>query len=271
MSLSVLVVASPAGAATNQQDTDNASSGQYSGCPGFSAQGTQGTSSTSDPSTAWGWSGNASPGSDSPPPDTDSESGGCPELVTDATPTAVTTGHDVTDTASFQVDPQGQVAFFLCPASATNCVSQGIYEGVESLAPDASGGSSTALTYTPTAPGNYCFFAVFHNADGTVPESTDDSTECFTVMQTASGAPPTASASSPQSQDADGAALAAPASAPAMAAAAGSGASEPIPGATTVHTGEPWAGALPLAVGFGGLGLLLTGLGARRRRRAADG
>lgn len=277
-STSVLVIASPSGAATNdtnnQSNADDSGGGQYSGCPGFSATGSQGSSSSGDPSNAWGWTGNASPGSDNPPPDTDSESGGCPELVTDATPKTVNSGHEVTDVASFKVDPQGQVAFFVCSASATDCVTQGTYVGAQPLAADASGGSSAALTYTTAAAGDYCFFDVFHNADGTVPESTDDSTECFTVTQTTSGAPSTASSSSSppstsKSQD-DAAALAAPAG-PTTAAASDATPPSVILGATTVHTGEPWAGTLPLEIGGSGFGLFLIGFGTRRRRQSMSG
>jgi hypothetical protein len=40
-----------------------------------------------------------------------------------------------------------------------------------------------------------------------------------------------------------------------------------IPGATSVHTGEPWGGATPLELGSSGFGTILMGLGLRRRRR----
>jgi hypothetical protein len=173
LTLPSLVV--PAAAGTSDGQT-------ASGCPGFSAsQGSDPSQSGGEPSTAWGWSGNSSPGSDNPGPDTDGESHGCPELVTVVSPTTIVYGQTVTDTASFQADPQGDVAFFVCSASAANCVAQGTFVGVEALQADDSGGSSVALTYKPPAVGSYCFFDVFHNADGTVPESADDSAECFTV------------------------------------------------------------------------------------------
>jgi hypothetical protein len=41
-----------------------------------------------------------------------------------------------------------------------------------------------------------------------------------------------------------------------------------IPNATTPHTGEPWAGSLPIVFGAAGLGLGLVVLGSTRRRRA---
>lgn len=40
-----------------------------------------------------------------------------------------------------------------------------------------------------------------------------------------------------------------------------------IAGATTVHTGEPWAGSAPIVAAIGAAGALLVGIGARRRRR----
>jgi len=49
----------------------------------------------------------------------------------------------------------------------------------------------------------------------------------------------------------------------------GSGGS--VTGATSVHTGEPWAGSTPevVGVGVGGGALIATGLVLRRRRRQA--
>ena len=40
-----------------------------------------------------------------------------------------------------------------------------------------------------------------------------------------------------------------------------------VPGATTVHTGVPWAGSTPYAVGVGALGMSLVGTGLVLRRR----
>jgi uncharacterized repeat protein (TIGR01451 family) len=40
-----------------------------------------------------------------------------------------------------------------------------------------------------------------------------------------------------------------------------------IAGATTVHTGEPWAGSGPVVAAIGAAGALLVGIGVRRRRR----
>jgi len=162
-------------------DTGGQTTTATTGCPGFSSSQTPDPSqSGGDPSNAWEWSGPSSPGTDTPGADTDGESNGCPELVTTVTPTTVVYGQPVTETASFQTDPQGQVAFFVCSASAANCIPEGTYVGAQSLQADTSGGSSATITYTSPA-GSYCFFAVFHNADGTVPESTDESAECFTV------------------------------------------------------------------------------------------
>ncbi len=51
------------------------------------------------------------------------------------------------------------------------------------------------------------------------------------------------------------------------AATTTSSSSGPVTGATTVHTGEPWAGSRPLVVGAGAAGLGILGLGLLRRRR----
>jgi hypothetical protein len=40
-----------------------------------------------------------------------------------------------------------------------------------------------------------------------------------------------------------------------------------VPNATTVHTGEPWAGSGPYLLGTAGMGALLTGAGLFWRRR----
>lgn len=40
-----------------------------------------------------------------------------------------------------------------------------------------------------------------------------------------------------------------------------------VPNATIVHTGEPWAGAQPVELGAGGVGIGLLTMGIRRRRR----
>jgi MYXO-CTERM domain-containing protein len=53
-----------------------------------------------------------------------------------------------------------------------------------------------------------------------------------------------------------------------VTAAATGAAPTVIGGATTVHTGEPWAGSRPYVVVVFALGLSLLGLGEVRRRRA---
>jgi uncharacterized repeat protein (TIGR01451 family) len=58
---------------------------------------------------------------------------------------------------------------------------------------------------------------------------------------------------------------------PSQTAAAGATTATPAPvvaGATSVHTGEPWAGSRPLEAVVLGLGLTLLGVGERQRRRA---
>jgi len=55
---------------------------------------------------------------------------------------------------------------------------------------------------------------------------------------------------------------------PAVVKAATSTPLAPVPGATTVHTGKPWAGSRPYEVAAFAFGLLLVGFGTRRRRVA---
>jgi len=47
------------------------------------------------------------------------------------------------------------------------------------------------------------------------------------------------------------------------------GALVPVTGATTVHTGEPWAGSKPFVIVLIAFGLSLMGLGYFQRRRVA--
>ena len=55
--------------------------------------------------------------------------------------------------------------------------------------------------------------------------------------------------------------------APPPVAGSSGGSSTAIVGATTVHTGEPWAGALPVVVALGLLGLVMVTVGEHLRRR----
>jgi hypothetical protein len=43
---------------------------------------------------------------------------------------------------------------------------------------------------------------------------------------------------------------------------------EPVAGATSVHTGEPWAGSKPWLIAVLALGLALTAMGQTMRRRS---
>jgi hypothetical protein len=222
-SVSALLVASPAMGATTNSHTEGDNGGQQdsSGCPGF-------------------------------PPGTST----CPSLITNAAPTSVVAGQPVTDVASFGVDPVGDVTFYVCGPSATDCQpAQGILVGTAPVQ-----GTSASMTYTPLVAGNYSFFAVFHNSGVTIPEDTDDSSEHFTVTSE----PSTASSSSssqlePASTGADG---------PPTTPSAPTATERVVAGATTVHTGQPWAGTRPFELGAGGLGAALAGLGMRRRRSA---
>jgi hypothetical protein len=53
--------------------------------------------------------------------------------------------------------------------------------------------------------------------------------------------------------------------------ASGTAATQTVSGATTVHTGEPWAGSKPFVVVLVVFGLSLMGLGYLKRRRFAVG
>jgi hypothetical protein len=272
-----------------------------------------------------------------------------PEVATTASPASVVYGQGtpVTDVAVFDSEDEfplqepGLMSFYVCGPGVSSCDASGTFLTTNSLpaANDDPGDNddyATSTTFTPTAVGNYCFFALFQGSGASIPEYGPDSVECFTVTPapltiTASsgsfpvgGTPPTItpSYSGFVNGDTPATALTTPPNCTTTATSASpvgsypsscSGASAPnytityVPGtvtvtgaapptaagsgsgplitagaatngaspvgpstvanATTVHTGEPWAGSKPAELGAGGAGIGLVAMGMRKRRR----
>ncbi len=105
---------------------------------------------------------------------------------------SITLGASVTDTATVTgVVPAGAVDFSVCGplTSASGCPSGGATVGSANL--DLTG-SATSPSFTPNAPGTWCFAANYQGDTLNDPSSDDSPDECFTVP----GAP-TAAISSP--------------------------------------------------------------------------
>ena len=186
-----------------------------------------------------------------------------PVVSTTASPGSVVLGGSVSDSAVVRGTaaggvPAGTVAFSVCgpTASVAPCAAgSGSAVGSGPVAVVAGTGdvaTASSASFTPTAPGTWCFAAVFASAAGSRYAGVADDTvapvdpaECVTV----SAPPPVVvrSAVSP-----------APVVEPSL----------PIADATTVHTGMPWAGSGPLVDATAALGGALTLLGIDRRRRA---
>lgn len=121
--------------------------------------------------------------------------------------------------------------------------------------------AATALTTPPTC----ATTATSASPAGTYPSTCTGAVAPNYSISSVPGTVTVTGATSPASS--------APPTSPALSAATGlspsAPTSKPILGATSVHTGEPWAGAQPGELGAGGLGAFLVTFGLRRRRRYA--
>lgn len=117
-----------------------------------------------------------------------------PEVATTASPTSVVYGQNtpVTDLAVFDSEDEfplqdpGLISFYVCGPGVSSCDTSGTFLATKSLtsANDDPGDDedyATSTTFTPTAVGNYCFFALFQGSGASIPEYLPDSAECFTV------------------------------------------------------------------------------------------
>jgi hypothetical protein len=101
-------------------------------------------------------------------------------------------GTPVTDVAVFDSEDEfplqdpGLMSFYVCGPGASSCDTSGTFLVTKSLtaANDDPGDNEdyqASTTFTPTAVGNYCFFALFQGSGASIPEYGPDSSECFTV------------------------------------------------------------------------------------------
>ena len=109
-------------------------------------------------------------------------------MTTTPTNPSITLGGSNTDgvtvTGVGGVTPTGTVTFYVCGpfTSDTACTAAGTKVGTSTLTGTGNMASATSPSFTPTATGIYCFFAVYAGdgnygtaSDGTIPR------ECFTV------------------------------------------------------------------------------------------
>jgi hypothetical protein len=116
-------------------------------------------------------------------------------ITTDASDDTISLGESITDSATVNVTgggpaPTGFVDFYVCGPSAgiTSCDATGTFVSSEDLAgatgtpPDF---TVTSDSFTPTEPGDYCFYAEYPaGQDANYPDGaflTDFTDECFTV------------------------------------------------------------------------------------------
>ncbi len=189
------------------------------------------------------------------------------------TDTAVLTGttHTVTPVApqaAVAGKAGGTITFNLYGPGNTTCTSPAIYT---SPAITVNGnGTYGPTSFTPTqGPGTYRWIATY-SGDATNNGATE---LCGAAGETStvSAAPVTAATNAPTSTSAStpvvtSATTATPASTSSTTASSTPSA---ISGATTVHTGEPWAGSKPYVVAVVAFGLSLMGLSFFERRRTA--
>jgi hypothetical protein len=202
---------------------------------------------------------------------------GAPTLVTSATNAQV--GSAITDSAALAGTSQvpspvattpvattaagGTITFSLYGPSDTTCTSTPVFtSSAVTVTGDGTYGSGPVV---PTeGAGTYRWVASYSGdpSNNPVSESCGASGESSTVS-----AAVVTSASNPPTGPSGGAAGVSTASA--SGTAKNSVAPVAISGATTVHTGEPWAGSRPYVLAVVAFGLSLMGLGFFERRRSA--
>jgi hypothetical protein len=202
---------------------------------------------------------------------------GAPTVVTTATNAQV--GSAVTDSATLagtSQDPSpvattpvattaagGTITFSLYGPSDATCTATPVF--TSSAVPVNGDGTYGSGPVVPTeGAGTYHWIASYSGdpSNNPVAESCGASGESSTVSAAA-----VTSASNPPSGPSGG--VAAVSTSSASGAAKNAVAPVAITGATTVHTGEPWAGSRPYVVAVVAFGLSLMGLGFFERRRTA--
>jgi hypothetical protein len=202
-----------------------------------------------------------------------------PTIVTTATNAQV--GSPITDTSTLTgttpdvtpVVPQlpravaanagGTVIFTLYGPTDTTCTTP-IF--TSSALPVNGDGTYGPVTFTPTqGPGTYRWIATYsgdpsNNGATEVCGAPGEESTVTTAAVTSSSNPPTTNPSSSPSS-----------SVPVVKTSSNGGGTAPVAvvGATTVHTGEPFAGSKPFVVALAAFGLSLMGFGYRQRRRIA--
>lgn len=204
---------------------------------------------------------------------------GVPTIVTTATNAQV--GSAISDTAVLSgtsqdpspapttplatTDAGGTITFSLYAPSDTACTSTPVFtSSAITVSGDGTYGSGPVVPTGGT--GTYRWTATYSGDPGNNPvsESCGASGEISTVSAAA-----VTSATNPPTNPTGGTSAVSTSSA--SGTSGGSTAPVAITGATTVHTGEPWAGSRPYVMAVIAFGLSLIGLGFFERRRTAVG
>jgi hypothetical protein len=201
----------------------------------------------------------------------------------EATPTLVTTstnatvGSAITDAAALSgtVNDQnggaagaaGTITFKLYGPTDSGCTSTPIF--TSSPVTVSGNGNYGPVSFTPTqGAGSYRWIATYSGDPGNneVTEVCAAAGETSTLSAPSSATGTTSNATTTSTTTKKTNPPTSPSSSvPVHATTAAS--TGPVVGATTVHTGEPWAGSRPYVVGVIALGLSLMGLGYFERRR----
>jgi hypothetical protein len=209
-----------------------------------------------------------------------------PVIVTTATNAQV--GSPITDTATLSGTSQdvtttplpravtvvsnagGTVTFTLYGPTDTGCTSMPIFTS----GPITVNGDGTygPVSFTPTqGPGDYRWIAHYsgdpsnNGAIEACGAAGETSTVSTTPVTTVTNPPTSPTSSVPVTTTA----VTDPATGSTTTSATSATAPTAVSGATTVHTGEPWAGSGPYLAALVAFGLSLVGLGYRQRRRTA--
>ncbi|HXQ60571.1 MAG TPA: hypothetical protein VN799_10740 [Acidimicrobiales bacterium] len=191
-----------------------------------------------------------------------------PTIVTTATNAQV--GSAITDSAALSGTAtavtsnastvSGTISFKLYGPSDTGCTSTPVF--TSTAMPVSGNGTYGPASFVPTqGAGTYRWIATYSGdaADNGATETCGATGETSTVT----AAPATTTSNPPTSPSSSTPVVTASTPTPSAPVTAA------ISGATTVHTGEPWAGSKPFEVALIAFGLSLMGLGLVQRRRLA--
>ncbi len=166
----------------------------------------------------------------------------------------------IPDAGAVASNAGGTITFKLYGPTDTSCTSTPIF--TSSAIPVNGDGTYGPASYTPTqGAGSYRWIATYSGD----PNNNGATEACGASGETSTlSTGPATTASNPSTNPSSSVTVVTT-----SANGTGTTAAVPVSGATTVHTGEPWAGSQPYVVAMIAFGLSLMGLGYFQRRRFA--